>query len=608
MPLQIGTVCQHESGGFRVCAKINGKDELGPVRVERSEAFDDLYKVREVITPEQALQVLAQLRSKAEADAQACRLNDCRSCSSLANCAWCAHSGRCLARTLELRRFSSTYPSEVVVYNMEEYTRSYGGLTPGVMGTTCLLWITNSSICPRIENYCSHKKDCDSCLTRAGCGYCKPDSPHERGTCAPGIRSGELVMKSAHKPCGHKTPAQWIFGNWPQFHQTRNWDNMCQLYRMEGASSRAPSRGNPNASVQTGGRVETGGELSYGRTPAGGVVPSGASGPVFSRGYVSSEEPVDSMDTDMPPGLLAGVALVGILGVCLVYCLIAKVLKGAPGGQSSRTDVREEMEREARMKRVFARGTNGESVHSMGTEPGLSQRPYAKKPSAKSYGKKGVFYEEEVTVEGMRSPRDVEKGAASPRDIKVEMDDTSSAPSGKSRSSSAPPAYKRTQSASSQQSGASPRPSPRPQPSPRQSPAASPRSSEAPKRHVPPPSPPPRQSPRQESAPGRQSSRQQQSPRSERTAAEHLRQITAPILPPPTGLPSCAVEAGQLVYAKLLSYMHASDAEKKALLRELQRTWHPDKNSADQTEMATAVFQYINYIGPVFLSASRSSI
>merc|ERR1719506_964892 len=145
MPLQIGTVCQHESGGFRVCAKINGKDELGPVRVERSEAFDDLYKVREVSTPEQALQVLAQLRSKAEADAQACRLKDCRSCSSLANCAWCAHSGRCLARTLELRRFSSTYPSEVVVYNMEEYTRSYGGLTPGVMGTTCLLWITNSS-------------------------------------------------------------------------------------------------------------------------------------------------------------------------------------------------------------------------------------------------------------------------------------------------------------------------------------------------------------------------------------------------------------------------------------------------------------------------------
>jgi DnaJ-class molecular chaperone len=49
--------------------------------------------------------------------------------------------------------------------------------------------------------------------------------------------------------------------------------------------------------------------------------------------------------------------------------------------------------------------------------------------------------------------------------------------------------------------------------------------------------------------------------------------------------------------------MKASATERRTILRELQRTWHPDKNPDDRKEVATAVFQYINAVGPEFLAA-----
>jgi len=47
-----------------------------------------------------------------------------------------------------------------------------------------------------------------------------------------------------------------------------------------------------------------------------------------------------------------------------------------------------------------------------------------------------------------------------------------------------------------------------------------------------------------------------------------------------------------------------SDAEKRTLLRELQRRYHPDKNREAHKAAATAVFHYVSSCGDFFLQQS----
>lgn len=61
------------------------------------------------------------------------------------------------------------------------------------------------------------------------------------------------------------------------------------------------------------------------------------------------------------------------------------------------------------------------------------------------------------------------------------------------------------------------------------------------------------------------------------------------------------------VHQDLLNAAEASDDEKKVILRELQRRWHPDKNVEEDKAAATAVFQYIGASRDWFLTNKRSS-
>jgi len=75
------------------------------------------------------------------------------------------------------------------------------------------------------------------------------------------------------------------------------------------------------------------------------------------------------------------------------------------------------------------------------------------------------------------------------------------------------------------------------------------------------------------------------------------------LLPPPSeDLPACAVTSVSEVYREMLDGMLGSEAERKNVLRDLQRQWHPDKNSQDMKDIATAVFQYINTVSQAFLA------
>lgn len=78
--------------------------------------------------------------------------------------------------------------------------------------------------------------------------------------------------------------------------------------------------------------------------------------------------------------------------------------------------------------------------------------------------------------------------------------------------------------------------------------------------------------------------------------------------PPPATLPPAAARSAQSVYQEMLACMQGPEAERKSLLRDLQRKWHPDKNTDDFKEIATNVFQYINSISQTFLAGPDQSL
>lgn len=91
------------------------------------------------------------------------------------------------------------------------------------------------------------------------------------------------------------------------------------------------------------------------------------------------------------------------------------------------------------------------------------------------------------------------------------------------------------------------------------------------------------------------------SSRSRQSLSEFMR-LAREVLPaPPDSLPESAATSALLVHEALLESMRRPEAERKTLLRDLQRQWHPDKNPENYKEVSTAVFQYINDISAVFL-------
>mmetsp|Transcript_30726 Transcript_30726/g.102310 ORF Transcript_30726/g.102310 Transcript_30726/m.102310 type:complete len:571 (+) Transcript_30726:346-2058(+) len=59
----------------------------------------------------------------------------------------------------------------------------------------------------------------------------------------------------------------------------------------------------------------------------------------------------------------------------------------------------------------------------------------------------------------------------------------------------------------------------------------------------------------------------------------------------------------ETIRSDMLDKLNAPEGERKTFLRDLQRTWHPDKNQEEDKAVATAVFQYINanshwFLGP----------
>jgi nitrate/nitrite-specific signal transduction histidine kinase len=79
--------------------------------------------------------------------------------------------------------------------------------------------------------------------------------------------------------------------------------------------------------------------------------------------------------------------------------------------------------------------------------------------------------------------------------------------------------------------------------------------------------------------------------------------IARQVLPaPPDTLPTSATTSASIVYEALIDSIGEPEADRKTVLRELQRQWHPDKNPENYKEVSTAVFQYINSISQVFLA------
>lgn len=76
------------------------------------------------------------------------------------------------------------------------------------------------------------------------------------------------------------------------------------------------------------------------------------------------------------------------------------------------------------------------------------------------------------------------------------------------------------------------------------------------------------------------------------------REISPPASFAMTDAQSCMAAVRQ----ELLEAADASDADRKAVLRQLQRRWHPDKNSGTDQAVCTIVFQYISSNSDWFLS------
>ncbi|CAE8744020.1 unnamed protein product [Polarella glacialis] len=91
---------------------------------------------------------------------------------------------------------------------------------------------------------------------------------------------------------------------------------------------------------------------------------------------------------------------------------------------------------------------------------------------------------------------------------------------------------------------------------------------------------------------------------SSKHAAANVGKVSA--LPLPDGLsPSIELHIAA-VREQMLASTHASESDRKALLRELQRRWHPDKNHAHDKAISTAVFQYINCNSSWFVGSLTS--
>lgn len=86
----------------------------------------------------------------------------------------------------------------------------------------------------------------------------------------------------------------------------------------------------------------------------------------------------------------------------------------------------------------------------------------------------------------------------------------------------------------------------------------------------------------------------------ERTAATRIARQVLPA--PPDTLPTSATTSASIVYEALIDSIGEPEADRKTVLRELQRQWHPDKNPENYKEVSTALFQYINSISQVFLA------
>eukprot|EP00928_Gymnodinium_smaydae_P080590 TRINITY_DN64258_c0_g1_i1.p1 TRINITY_DN64258_c0_g1~~TRINITY_DN64258_c0_g1_i1.p1 ORF type:complete len:621 (+),score=78.74 TRINITY_DN64258_c0_g1_i1:45-1907(+) len=56
------------------------------------------------------------------------------------------------------------------------------------------------------------------------------------------------------------------------------------------------------------------------------------------------------------------------------------------------------------------------------------------------------------------------------------------------------------------------------------------------------------------------------------------------------------------IHQEMMQHMNAPAAERKAILRELQRKWHPDKNNEDDKAVSTAVFQHLSANSEWFLA------
>lgn len=564
---------------------------------------------------------------------------DCSACNKLAPaCAWCGSSGTCVPATYELKSFVAEYSREPVVYNMQEYKDSYGVSSgiPGLVGDECLIWVTDSSKCSVIEKYCSHTTECDDCLKRAGCGFCAPTVEGE-GQCVSGSSSGQMVMSSKRTTLCHSANHYWLFGNWPKWYADKRWANVCPV----SATVESVSRPSPTPSVSRPSPTPSGSRPRPSPSPsrpspspsglaAGGIEPSGPRWGVDSRAAGRYED-----DDDGDPNLVLYiiVAVVGVVGACLVYCLIGKVLRSNPERprkarsdkdvqwSTSTTEAADNPKYNANSRetdpepdRVFrslpprtaatsavraqsnanSRETVPESDRVFRSVPPAAATSTARANGARSapataYGRDAaaraqadVQSPRDIKIEmGMGSPRDAQsgKGVGSPRDTQNDMG------TGYTRAATAAFSARQRGRERERDSGRERDRAAREQFFADAADAAA------------------------DKARGRRRDQaQSQPPMADSSTPKPYHQF---IVPPPVGLPACARESAQIVYETLLSSVKASDAERRAVFRELQRSWHPDKHSEERKEMTTAVFQYISSVGSRFLkgeSGTSSSV
>lgn len=305
--------------------------------------------------------------------------------------------------------------------------------------------------------------------------------------------------------------------------------------------------------------------------------------------YREQERGISSGEGDIPIIPLIAIAVAGLAGVCCVYAMFCKHVKvpersnnNAPDG--SRPGARRQdstYETETEVTGVSSRDASGKASADGTLE--LDQAPVSARGLLRAaHGKQSpqktpstVYGKDADNIRGQSSQGDVR----SPRDINIEMDDSKSGTDSVPTKSVGASDRVRIPARVSQASRQS-----RPEQSMPSS-TSKPTTPKVPQPESAAPPPPPKSS--------------QSSPRAEESV------IRKPLVPPPVGLPDCAADSGQRVYEQLQRKAQASESERKAVLRELQLSWHPDKNSATQKEASTAIFQYISTVGPAFLKGRK---